>query len=170
MCAALQIGGGLKGIGVEAGEAQKGGYRKQLEEAIKGREEHAKTLEQTKGEKQKQEDAERRVTAAEVADDAYSTADTKNELKDAQTELAKLKQAPQIGYARGLRWGPGKILYRNTKAAENIIKNAGKSKEQKNVDALMGLLKNAAAPSTTPPTAGGGAKPTPSKITYEHAS
>ncbi len=154
------IGGGLKEIGVEAGEAQKGGYRKQLEEAVKGREEHAKTLEQTKVEKEKQKDAERRVTAAEAADATYSTTDTKNELKNAQAELAKFKQAPQIGYARGLRWGPGKFLYRNTKAAENIIKNAGKSKEQKDVDALMGLLKNVTAPSTFPP-AGGGAKPTP---------
>lgn len=99
-------GGGLKGLGVDAGGAGKG-YRDWEKEKIKGNEDYAKTLEQTAGEKQNQKTAEDRVklmkqTVDAIKDqnkeereallgahredmDPYSTA-----LKDARTRLARL--------------------------------------------------------------------------------
>ncbi|MBU6388356.1 hypothetical protein KGQ72_00535 [Patescibacteria group bacterium] len=225
----VAMGGGLKGIGVEAGKAREGGYRKQMEEAIKGREEHAKTLTQTTEEKEMQKteeeskkmmeqrvkdieaqnDSEMRnllnrhnvdqkpfndkVDAARKALDVAKTGGNqqkiaaaqlafnntlldsqknreeqnkerealkkvhdqlvkvqKEEVEARQREVDKLKRAPQEGYAKGLEWGPGKISYRNTKAAENIRKAAGKSKEEKDVDTLMDLLKKTAEKTATP--------------------
>lgn len=54
------IAGGLKAAGIDAGSAQKGGYRDWEKAKIKNREEYAKTLEQTKGEKEMQASEERR--------------------------------------------------------------------------------------------------------------
>ena len=65
----------------------------------------------------------------------------------------------QEAYAKNIQWGPGKILFRNRKAAENIIRNAGKSSEARTIDALMDQIKKASAsttgpaPATTPPPA-----------------
>ena len=172
------IGGGLKGIGVEAGAAQKGGYRAVLDEAIKGREGYAKTLQRTRGEKKaeeegksEQKEAEERLKKAKAADNMYSTTDTKAELAeaqkalaDAQTKIRENRQAPQVGYAKGLETVPWGILTRNSKAAENIRKTAGKSKEEKDVDTLMELLKknsekSEGASAPTPPAGGGAPKP-----------
>lgn len=67
------------------------------------------------------------------------------EVEERKKQLRTAQSAPQIGYAQGLTWGPGKINYRNTKAAANIIKNATKDKDQKNVDSLMDVLKKNSA-------------------------
>ena len=81
----------------------------------------------------------------------------KEEVDVRQKQIDTIKRAPQEGYARGLETMPWGILYRNSHAAENIRKNVGKSKEEKDVDTLMDLLKkNSASP------ASGGASAAPS--------
>ena len=77
----------------------------------------------------------------------------KDEVEARQKQVDVIKRAPQEGYAAGLETMPWGILYRNSHAAENIRKNIGKSKEEKDVDTLMDLLKK----NSTPPA--GGAAP-----------
>ncbi|MEK7114334.1 MAG: hypothetical protein AAB850_02170, partial [Patescibacteria group bacterium] len=95
--------------------------------------------------------------------------DNTEKMNAAKKRAADFAKAPQLEYARNIQWGPGKILYRNTKAAENIIKNAGKSKEQKDAELLVDLIKKGAitqpgatpapAPTATPSASGGTATP-----------
>jgi len=90
-----------------------------------------------------------------------------DEVKVRQAEVDKLKKAPQEKYAEGLNLyidqNKGGVLrgivnlinpQRNSKAADNIRKAAGKSKEEKDVDSLMDLLKKNSAPAAGAP--GGG--------------
>lgn len=74
------------------------------------------------------------------------------EIANAKKRAADLAKAPQLEYAQNIQWGPGRFFYRNTKAADNIIKSAGKSKEQKDVEKIMELAKKyaAAEPGSTP--------------------
>ena len=79
-----------------------------------------------------------------------------------QRAVVAIGRQPQERYAAGLEWGPGQFMYRNQKAAANIKLNAGKSKEQKDVDTLMDMLKKTSEPrpSAPPPApAGGGGGP-----------
>ncbi|MDP2665557.1 MAG: hypothetical protein Q8P23_02870 [bacterium] len=233
------------GSQIDTGEAQKGGYRKELETAIKGREDHAKRLELTSGEKAKQAEEERRKrmmeqTVKDIEDQNKTEIDNlvnthavdiqrfnqavdqeraalrvaqtggnqvtisaaqlalntalldqqrerekqnkeREELKKVhdrlikvqqaevvarQEEVNKIKRAPQEQYAAGLEIVPWGLLYRNSKAAANIRKTAGKSKEEKDVDTLMDLLKknSASTPASavsapTPPATGGAPHP-----------
>ena len=165
--------GGLKGIGVDAGEAQKGGYRKIEEEAIKGREEHAKSLQLSRSESVVAKTAEE---AAEAAKDAYEkdkTPATKLAMKVTQKAASDARGAAQLKYAKGLELYSKEDSFinkwvnphRNTKAAENIRKTVEKSKDQQQIDALMNTIKGSTGGGTgappSPPPAGGGAKPIP---------
>ena len=144
------IGGGLKGVGIEAGAAQTGGFREWEKGKIKEREEYAKTLEQTTGkflgigsglgEAQEQKDAKLRVTKAAAAVKTVDNVDTREELENAETALKDIQSKPQTTYANRIEWGPGKFFQRNVKAAENIRKEARKSKSDKDFDALKKLL------------------------------
>jgi hypothetical protein len=151
------MGGGLKAIGIEAGVAQKGGYREWEKGKIKEREDYAKTLEHTsgtifgkkffEGEKERMEIAEGRLKVSKAAYEKggqtpQEKAENKRVLDEVQEEVSKLKRAPQEGYAKGLEWGPGKFFHRNTKAAENILKEVKKSKEEKDMNTLKKLLKD----------------------------
>jgi len=147
----------LKNMHIDAGEAQKGGYTKELEEAIKGREEHAKHLELTKTEKDAIPAAEE---AAEAAKDAYErnkTPATRLAMKQAQKAASDAKGAAQLGYAKGLERMPWGWLYRNSKGAANIRKTVEKSSDQKTIDALVNTInRNAGVPPPPPPGGGGG--------------
>jgi len=223
--------GGLKATGIDAGKAQVGGYRKELEEAIKGREEHAKTLQLTSAEKEQQAmwasrsdaqkelhdeelnrmDAEQRVERqpqedavkaqrAKVAElraragRTKSDADKKelageeltlanqvkevDELRSKQQEARKKlealqketltniegkiqrgKRAPQEGYAKNLEMMPWGVLTRNSEAARKIREAAGKSKEQKDVETLLDMVKKAVPPAGGAPPAAAPAAP-----------
>ena len=243
-----KVGGyGLAGGKVDAGDAQKGGFRGWEKEKIKEREDYAKDLEQTTGkfwglryatgevEQQKIAEADRQKAEqgledikfqnslrtqsldrkqkaelgefnddvdkaqkdlAKMQDDqrkganisqqemdaaqaALTTARTardqkvaeqrvdqealketngqllkvqQDEVKVRREAVDKLKRAGQEGYAKGLRLGLDKDNFinkvfnpqRNTKAADNIIKDAAKSKKEKDFDALKKLLEDAA--------------------------
>ncbi|MCR4333641.1 MAG: hypothetical protein NUV60_01270 [Patescibacteria group bacterium] len=226
--------GGLKAAGIDAGKAQVGGYRKELEEAIKGREEYGKTLQLTSAEKAAQGEEERQKKSAEqmqkdiqnradreaqdllnrqkvdiqpfsarvdtqrkALDEARTRGDQQaiaaaqlafnsalldsqkkreeqNKEREAlkkvheqlirvqQEEIAarrkavgEIKKAPQEGYAKNLEipvWG---WMARNSVAAKKIRDAAGKSKEQKDVETLLDMVKKAVPP------AGGGAPAAP---------
>ena len=157
----------IPGGGVDAGKAQTGGYRKQLVEAIKGREEHAKTLELTKPEEVQKKVAEAAAEAAEDAYEANKTPATRLAMKLAQKAARDAAGAAQLGYAKGLEMMPWGLLYRNEKAAKNIRKTVEKSKDQQQIDALMNTIKSASGgtgttptqsstPPSAPPPAGGG--------------
>lgn len=200
--------GGLKAVGVDAGTAQKGGYREWEKERIKQREEYAKTLEQTTGkflgipymrgggEKGQQKLAEDRKAEAQMAvlelqqdqqramealraqgaTNAQINALRDNQRQELEVARAKVEayqeeadrtaRKPQEGYARGITWGPGSWFRRNKVAAENIKKNARKSRSDRDIDALKGLLERSASSSGagaggggaggTPPAGGGG--------------
>ncbi len=229
----------LKNIGgIDAGKAREGGYRKEEEDAIKAREEHAKNLQLTPAEREQRSRVEEARVLAEnrasrterqhrdeanslrdthqadldrpggptetvnnaraalrvaersgvAADIASAQTDLNNALRDyefvrdtqraeldtqkrrqepilaaqrrgaaiAQERVAEISRRPQEAYARGISRSPGNLRYRNTKAAENIILNARKSKEQKDVDAMMDALRRNSTPPPAPPPAGGG--------------
>ncbi|OYV27257.1 MAG: hypothetical protein B7W98_02145 [Parcubacteria group bacterium 20-58-5] len=150
------------GSNIAAGTAQKGGFRDWEKGKIKEREEYAKTLEQTsgtilghkffEGEKEDQEIAEGRLRVSKAAYEAEKTEDNKRVMEEAKDEVERLKRAPQAGYAKGLRLGLDKGNFinrvinpqRNTKAADNIIKEATKSKIDKDFDSLKKLLEEKA--------------------------
>lgn len=168
------ISGGLKGIGVDAGAAQKGGFRDWEKGKTKEREDYAKTLEQTtgkfmglkyaKGEVDKQKDAEAEVRAAESnlrvaksGNDEAAIKKAEGALERAQAEVKNIKMAPQAGYAKGLNLyidkekggflrGAVGVLnpLRNTKAAENILKEAKKSKAEKDFENFKKLIEEKA--------------------------
>lgn len=230
------------GSQIDAGEAQKGGYRAREEAAIKGREDYAKTLtgrEQTrkekdaiaaaekatqdakqehtnanqelnaaKGEKTRQNTEVERLEKEDERNKKFSindaaTQETERKLNDARRKLAESTTAESVAfdkernatdaqtnainkekktketvlartgssaeaqkaYAGNIQWGPGRILFRNRKAAENIVRNAGKSPEMRQVEALMDQIKKAStsttgsAPAAIPSPAGGAAAP-----------
>ncbi len=225
--------GGLKGIGIDAGEAQKGGYRQWEKDAIKGREDYDATLTISKDDEKKIKTEEDLIKALKKLGDDIKAGNDKemkelntkhstdpnllstnadidqkrknlkaaeatgdpNKIRDAQlafnnslldrqqirekqnkerddlkkehdrkvnennTEIAgkekfisDTKKAPQVEYAEMLEKMPWGGMYRNSKAAENIRKSAGKSKEQKDVENIMELAKKYAATSGTTPT------------------
>ncbi|MFA5996390.1 MAG: hypothetical protein WC790_01555 [Candidatus Paceibacterota bacterium] len=168
------IAGGLKGIGVDAGAAQKGGFRDWEKGKTKEREDYAKDLQQTtgkfmglkyaKGEVDKQKDAEAEVRAAEAnlrvakyGNDEAAIKTAEGALGRAQAEVKNIKIAPQAGYAKGLNLyidkekggflrGAVGVLnpLRNTKAAENILKEAKKSKAEKDFENFKKLIEEKA--------------------------
>lgn len=230
----VKLGGGLGALGIDAGKAQEGGYRKQMEEAIKGREDYAKTL-TGRAQTQKGKDAivaagkklkeaedknteaqTRQDTAAQERDNQKTEVDrlkkldkesrdkgtpdleVANELRASEQKLANdeaavgaaeadLKkatgdlaakrreetkvqadvkiatsaEAAQKAYAKNLEIMPWGILYRNSKAAENIRKNAEKTPEARQIDALMELLKKQSASAETPKPSEGGEEKKP---------
>lgn len=89
------IAGGLKGLGVAAGEAQKGGYHGREEELMKDRIEYAKTLRQTKTERTNTEEAklaqEKLVGAHNTAMEAFETQeqDQLRKVREAKTKAQK---------------------------------------------------------------------------------
>lgn len=83
------IAGGLKTLNVEAGAAQKGGYKAREEELIKARTEYAKSL----GQSQKQKDA---VKAAETAKEKAKEDFDKNMLLLEKAEQAQLKISKEV--------------------------------------------------------------------------
>ena len=94
--------------------------------------------------------------------------DNKDSIKEVETDVANTKKAPAMQYAQNILAGPGKYLYKNQKAAQNIIKNAGKSKDQLDVEHVLELAKKYAAtttptgtppPAPTPPAGGGTSSP-----------
>jgi len=117
------------------------------------------------GQKREEQNKERE-TLQKIHDKKIN--DNKDLIKEVETDSANTKKAPAIGYASNILYGPGKYLYKNQKAAQNIINNAGKSKEQKDVENLLELAKKyapgsapapAPAPSPTPPASGGTPSP-----------
>ncbi|MDE1919336.1 MAG: hypothetical protein KGH56_01420 [Patescibacteria group bacterium] len=103
------IAGGLKALKVEAGDAQKGGFRKWEEERIKEREKYAKSLEQTtgtfwgigeaqRGEEQKQRDAEEDKKKLEGA-----LKDTEGRHKDEMQTLLEAQKKDLQGYEDEIR-------------------------------------------------------------------
>ncbi len=93
------IGGGLKGLGVEAGAAQKGGYRARREKAIAGHEEYiksvAKAIDERGATKADAAKLEERKTEArgvqEAAKNEYETAKAQTEQQRA--EVGRLENA-----------------------------------------------------------------------------
>lgn len=227
-----KIAGGLKGgLDIDAGKAKEGGARKAVEEAIKAREEHAKSLtakEKTGTERQAIWKAEQQARGAEaskqqaqearnraqndkknsdaeltrieeerkqdrywdtnpeniarldvavqaakeaaarerVSELAFKEAEAESRRTKAEEDTTKATIARRTGtsgelqrtYAQRILWGPGKIFYRNTKAADNIMTYAGKSKDQHQVDAFLDALKK----NSTPPPAPAPTAPAPS--------
>lgn len=75
----------------------------------------------------------------------------------AQAEADAARTAPQVQYAKRIAGVPGWIFKRNKTARDNIIKEASKSKAEKDVDTLKDILERAArgagggTPPATPP-------------------
>jgi hypothetical protein len=88
------IGGGLKGIGVDAGDAQKGGYRAREDELIKVRTDYAKSLKQSGGQKSVTEAAQKEHDKNMVLLEAEEQAQLKmtKEIINASREELKLKK------------------------------------------------------------------------------
>ncbi len=124
------------GGAIDAGAAQKGGFRQWEEDKVKARQKYAKDLEQTDKEKKEEKLAKNRLENAQAADKAYSTTDTRNELEEAKKALNNLKTKPQTTYAERLTWGPGKWFKRNEKAAKKILKEAKESEDEKALAAI----------------------------------
>jgi hypothetical protein len=215
------------GGSIDAGKAQVGGYRQTEKDAIKAREDHAKTLTQTETEKVMQKNEEDRkkkmdealksvekennraiqelreehkdemeghtdavqnaqknlsklkddqragatitqeeITAAQQALDAarnerakkaaeqrkkeedlkklheQSVEVQKKAIEVQQEEVDKLKRSGPDQYAKNLQMMPWGKLYRNEKAAANILKEAKKSKSDKDMDTIKKLLED----------------------------
>lgn len=79
----VAMGGGLKGIGIDAGDAQKGGYRARKEASVKGHEEYIKSVE-----KEIEEKGIDSVIAAQ-----QKRAEAENEYNEALKESEKAKAA-----------------------------------------------------------------------------
>lgn len=142
--------------GIDAGKAQKDGYRGAEKAAIKAREDYAKTLELTDAEEAKKKAAEKKTEelkerleeVQELEVEGKAEKDKKQDrlkilkkaIKNAEKEETEVKGVAQTSYADRLTWGPGKISYRNTKAAENIKKTIKKSKADKDLETLKKVL------------------------------
>ncbi|MEK7179499.1 MAG: hypothetical protein AAB689_00535 [Patescibacteria group bacterium] len=87
------MGGGLKVIGVEAGEAQKGGYQARREAAIKGHQDYIKSVDEAIDER-----GETKEQAAKIAATGKMLIDAKKSHKEASEahEAVKQKLAPQL--------------------------------------------------------------------------
>jgi hypothetical protein len=136
--------------------------------AIEKRESYAKTLKLTTDEEKQKNEQEKtlkdKLEEAEYnnSDERFSTEQTRKAVSDAKKALSDFQKTktslPQQQYAENLKKAPFKILYKNSEAAKKIKDTAGKSKEQKDVDALMNLLKKnseekgSSTPPATPPT------------------
>lgn len=97
-----------------------------------------------------QEMAELRTKQAQVRKDIEAA--NKEAVGGIDASISALKRAPQEGYVKGLRLGLNKDGFvnrvinpqRNTKVADNIIKEATKGKVDKDLDSLKKLLEESA--------------------------
>lgn len=189
----IKAGGGLKGVDIDAGEAQKGGYRADLKGRIESRTKYASELtgRELKGEEkaqqvvlqseikrlQKERTRATSVSEVEAADKA---------IKEKEANLEKLESVTAAGaqrkYARALNLWTDKDnffnkyinLAGNTDAAKKIRETAKQGKPDKDFAANMKkLLKEAAEESeggaetkpVTPSTPLAGSTPAPDKET-----
>lgn len=61
-------------------------------------------------------------------------------LSNIKTEIGVIDQTPQAQYAKGIVWGPGQFFSRNKKASESILKEAKKSKSDRDLDVIKKIL------------------------------
>lgn len=111
----VTIGGGLKGgMGIDAGEAQKGGYQARREKAIKGHQEYIKSVNEaidergpTKAQQKAITDAENAKRKAEKDNDATkfiyepAVAQLKSQVAQQRAEVDRLKTEQDTNIARG---------------------------------------------------------------------
>ena len=172
-----QFGGGLKGLGVDVGDAQKGGYKEALKKGIESRTKYAGEL---KGRAYEDLKEEAKKGLAERENQLRKYEKDRKDAKTADEYLAADKNVKEqekkideyhekIGTERGNKLKYAKTLSRlvlssNTEAAKKIKEDARKSKDDKELDTLRKALKKAggedestatAAPSAGAPTGGG---------------
>ena len=186
--------GGLKGMGVEAGDAQEGGYAKIRKDATEVRTKYAKTLELTPEEEErvKQLENDQKMLDKNIKETNDEISEINSEIKQAQkdgkdttqlkarkrsmeslkevqekrkevldTKTALAKNAAQVEYAEKIeKWstigGPesmtGKVLSvpyslmvgsaANKDASKKILKEAKKSKSDKDLETLKKILED----------------------------
>jgi hypothetical protein len=176
----VAMGGGLKGIGVEAGTAQKGGYRADLKGRIESRTKYASEL---TGEKlTDQETADVAVIENRIAEmrksqkgkTATQVMEINEQIKVQEKEIEKLEENTDKGakrkYASNLQLGylglDEKAFFNkyinfaaNTEAAKKIKEDAKKSKDDKELDMLRKALKKAGGEEESEKPKGGEEKP-----------
>lgn len=176
-----KFGGGLKGLGIETGDAHKGGYREDLKARVESRTKYAAEIkgkdfkdlseeEQFELAQHQKELARLEKTkkdAGSVA--ALKVANTAIKAKEKEIETFNLEKGTEAGnkvrYAKvltGEKFGVepnsefGKIVNflnsaANTDAAKKIREEAKKSKDDKDLEALKKTLKKATGDDDAPP-------------------
>ena len=162
----VKAGGGLKGLGVEAGEAQKGGYKEELKKRVESRTKYAADLkgkdfndlseeQQVKiaGQERDIEKLKKDKTDAQKAGTLNATTLKKfnEDIKKQEEQLDTLhkeagtERGAKLDYASRLaNLPPGfKYLTSNKEAAKKIKEEARKSKDDKELDTLRKALKKA---------------------------
>jgi hypothetical protein len=171
-----KVGGGLKGIGVDAGEAQKGGYKADLKSRIESRTKYAADLkgrELTDDEKAVLAPMQNELSRLEKLRARVRTPEQfkalSEQIKTQEKAIAEKEEPTDKGakrkYASALNlWMDEKGTFNkyfnfaaNTEAAKKIREDAKKSKDDKELDTLRKALKKAGEGDEGAGASGGGA-------------